>query len=266
MPRSGRPALATGPRRAAAAWGEPRNTSRPSTCADTPLPPSACAASATGMAMASAAARSRMALARGWLEPVSSAAARRSTSASGRAKAITSVTCGFPAVRVPVLSKQTVGDLARRLQHGAALQQQPAPRPGGEAGCDGGRGRDHQRAGAADEEDGKALVDPGIPRPAEQQRRDDRHQRRHHHHAGGCSSARSDRMSRSVGARFSCASSTSFTTRAMVLSSAVAVTPHAQRRLPVHGAGEDGGVGAPCAPARSRRSPGSRRCRSRRRR
>ena len=104
----------------------------------------------------------------GWLEPLSSAAASAGPRASERPKATTSVTCGLPAVSVPVLSKATAVILPRRLQHRAALHQQAPPRAGREAGGDRRRRRDDQRAGAADQQDRQALVDPLAPGAAEQ--------------------------------------------------------------------------------------------------
>ena len=62
-------------------------------------------ADAGGAVISSASARARMARASGWLDPVSSAAARVSRAEASRVPATTSVTTGLPAVKVPVLSK-----------------------------------------------------------------------------------------------------------------------------------------------------------------
>ena len=73
-----------------------------------PLPPMAARPVADGATTLAVAARARIALASGWLEPVSSAAAAASTSVSLRPAAMMSVTLGLPSVSVPVLSNATV--------------------------------------------------------------------------------------------------------------------------------------------------------------
>lgn len=72
-----------------------------------------------------------IARASGWLEPCSSAAARRSTVCSSTpAKVFTATTCGLPSVRVPVLSNTGVeftGALQRiGIAHQHAILRRPA--------------------------------------------------------------------------------------------------------------------------------------------
>ena len=72
-------------------------------------------------------------MASGWLEPVSSAAARRSTSRFGTAEADDIRDLGLALGERAGLVERHRGDLAERLQHRAALDQQPAPGAGREA-------------------------------------------------------------------------------------------------------------------------------------
>ena len=67
-------------------------------------------------------------------------------------------------------------DLAKRLQHRAALDQQAAACAGRERGGDRSRRGDDQRAGAADQQDREPLVDPRAPRRTEGERRDGGHE------------------------------------------------------------------------------------------
>ena len=135
----------------------------------------------------------------GW-SPFSSAAASDSTCASVAADGDDVGDHGLPAVSVPVLSKATAVILPQRLEHRAALHQQAAARAGRQAGGDGGRRRDHQRAGAADQQDRQALVDPFVPVAAEEQRRHDGDQRADRRARRACRPREKRSMKRSVGA------------------------------------------------------------------
>ena len=126
----------------------------------------------------SAAALARIASASGWLDPVSSAAASRSTSASLTAEGDDVGDLGLALGQRAGLVEGDRGDLAEAFQHRAALHQQAAPGAGRERGGDRRRRRDDQRAGAADQQDREALVDPLVPGAAEEQRRHDGDQRR----------------------------------------------------------------------------------------
>lgn len=73
-----------------------------------------------------------IARASGWLEPCSSAAARRSAVCSSTpAKVFTATTCGLPSVRVPVLSKTVVSSSLARCSASASRTSTPysAARP-----------------------------------------------------------------------------------------------------------------------------------------
>ena len=66
----------------------------------------------------------------------------------------------------------------RRLDHGAALHQQPPPRPRRQRRRDRRGDRDHQRARAPDQQQRQTAIDPGGPILPEGQRRHQDHQRR----------------------------------------------------------------------------------------
>ncbi len=65
--------------------------------------------------------------------------------------------------------------LADGFKHAAALDQQPAPRAGGQRRCDRSWRGDHERAGAADEQKRESAIDPGVPRLLPEERRKHRH-------------------------------------------------------------------------------------------
>ena len=93
----------------------PTATSRPSTVPRTPSPGESTTCAAAGNAMPRFAAASTVLRARWCPEPTSTAAARRSTSASAQVPyASTATTSGRPSVSVPVLSNTAVLTLARR--------------------------------------------------------------------------------------------------------------------------------------------------------
>ena len=96
-----------------------------STTASAPLPGSALAAVAARTALPAASARDRIASARGWLDPASTAAASASTSVSDPEIGTTSVTRNRPWVRVPVLSNATCVVCRRGLDHGASFISSP---------------------------------------------------------------------------------------------------------------------------------------------
>src|SRR5215204_4905679 len=120
-----------------------------------------------------------MALAIGCEEVASSAAAPANTSHSLPESATTSVTCGLPSVRVPVLSRATVVTLPRVSRTAPTLDEQSAPGACRQAGRDGCRGRDDERAGTTDQEHGKPLVDPRAPGLAHDKGRQHADERRH---------------------------------------------------------------------------------------
>jgi hypothetical protein len=107
-------------------------------------------------------------MASGWLEPVSSAAAKRSTVLRIAAIGDDIGDLGLAFGQRAGLVEGNRVDGAQSLQHRAALQQQAAPGTGRQRGGDGSRRRDHQRAGAADQQDRQALVDPFVPVAAQQ--------------------------------------------------------------------------------------------------
>ena len=110
--------------------GDPRNRSRPKALPVTPLPLTA-ARSFPGRIMAPAiVALSRMALARGWLDPASRAAdICRTSTWLPLPTGITSVTCGLPSVRVPVLSKAAMVILPKVSRTAPPLRSNPRRAP-----------------------------------------------------------------------------------------------------------------------------------------
>ena len=71
----------------------------------------------------------KIARARGWLDPTSSAAANRRTSSLSRPNATTSVTCGLPSVSVPVLSKAIAVSSPRPSRTAPPLRSRPRRAP-----------------------------------------------------------------------------------------------------------------------------------------
>ena len=126
--------------------------------------------------LGSTAARSRlvaartMAAATTWGDTWSSdAAARRISSAARPSTGTTSVTTGRPTVSVPVLSSSSTRPCGQPLQRDAALDDHPARGGAGEAGGDGDRRGEDQRAGCRHDQhrhgsDGVTRHDPGQPR------------------------------------------------------------------------------------------------------
>lgn len=107
--------------------GEPRRSVRPSTTPSTPIPATALNPLTAPRTASPCAAT--MARASGCSELCSRAAAKCSASAEVRPRTSVSVTCGWPQVSVPVLSRASTVSFSARSSASAFLTRMPARAP-----------------------------------------------------------------------------------------------------------------------------------------
>ena len=91
---------------------------------------------------------------------------------------------GLPGSERPSLVKGNGFHAADGFQRRATLDEQATPRSGTDAAGNSRRDAQHQSAGAADQEQGNALVEPRIPFLSQEEGRDESGQRRNSDHAG----------------------------------------------------------------------------------